>query len=88
MFKTIKDQSDLHLLAMLAAMLLIVVFPFLFCNRRCVVSREIFSNLIRQTRHRRCGWRIGMVFVINSVPEIDLSLVPMMGLIGRQSRRF
>ncbi len=78
MFKTIKT-SQLQLLAMLAAMLLIVVF-FSFATDGAFVSPRNISNLIRQTAIVGV-LAIGMVFVIISA-EIDLSVGSMMGLLG------
>lgn len=78
MFKTIKT-SQLQLFAMLAAMLLIVVF-FSFATDGAFVSPRNISNLIRQTAIVGV-LAIGMVFVIISA-EIDLSVGSMMGLLG------
>ncbi|MFT5594996.1 MAG: D-xylose transport system permease protein [Oceanicoccus sp.] len=78
MFKTIKT-IQLQLLAMLAAMLLIVVF-FSFATDGAFVSPRNISNLIRQTAIVGV-LAIGMVFVIISA-EIDLSVGSMMGLLG------
>ncbi|MBD5771224.1 sugar ABC transporter permease [Marinomonas colpomeniae] len=78
MFKTIKT-SQLQLFAMLAAMLLIIVF-FSFATDGAFVSPRNISNLIRQTAIVGV-LAIGMVFVIISA-EIDLSVGSMMGLLG------
>ncbi len=78
MFKTMKT-SQLQLFAMLAAMLLIVVF-FSFATDGAFVSPRNISNLIRQTAIVGV-LAIGMVFVIISA-EIDLSVGSMMGLLG------
>ena len=78
MFKTIKT-SQLQLFAMLAAMLLIVVF-FSVATDGAFVSPRNISNLIRQTAIVGV-LAIGMVFVIISA-EIDLSVGSMMGLLG------
>jgi D-xylose transport system permease protein len=78
MFKTIKT-SQLQLFAMLAAMLLIVVF-FSIATDGAFVSPRNISNLIRQTAIVGV-LAIGMVFVIISA-EIDLSVGSMMGLLG------
>ncbi|MGO2356030.1 MAG: sugar ABC transporter permease [Marinomonas foliarum] len=78
MFKTIKT-SQLQLFAMLAAMLLIVIF-FSFATDGAFVSPRNISNLIRQTAIVGV-LAIGMVFVIISA-EIDLSVGSMMGLLG------
>ena len=78
MFKTIKT-SQLQLFAMLAAMLLIVVF-FSIATDGAFISPRNISNLIRQTAIVGV-LAIGMVFVIISA-EIDLSVGSMMGLLG------
>ncbi|MGO3738538.1 MAG: sugar ABC transporter permease [Marinomonas foliarum] len=78
MFKTIKT-SQLQLFAMLAAMLLIIIF-FSFATDGAFVSPRNISNLIRQTAIVGV-LAIGMVFVIISA-EIDLSVGSMMGLLG------
>lgn len=78
MLKTIRT-SQLQLLAMLAAMLLIIVF-FSFATDGAFVSPRNISNLIRQTAIVGV-LAIGMVFVIISA-EIDLSVGSMMGLLG------
>ncbi|AEF55060.1 sugar ABC transporter permease [Marinomonas posidonica] len=78
MFKTIKT-SQLQLLAMIAALLLILVF-FSIATEGAFISPRNISNLIRQTAIVGI-LAIGMVFVIISA-EIDLSVGSMMGLLG------
>ncbi|MFT2112350.1 sugar ABC transporter permease [Marinomonas sp. 2405UD68-3] len=78
MFKTIKT-SQLQLLAMITAMLLIIVFFSIATEGAFITPRNI-SNLIRQTAIVGV-LAIGMVFVIISA-EIDLSVGSMMGLLG------
>ncbi|NLQ16224.1 sugar ABC transporter permease [Marinomonas sp. M1K-6] len=78
MFKTLKT-SQLKLFAMLAAILLIIVF-FSIATDGAFISPRNISNLIRQTAIVGV-LAIGMVFVIISA-EIDLSVGSMMGLLG------
>ncbi|BFM47962.1 sugar ABC transporter permease [Marinomonas sp. THO17] len=78
MLKIIKT-SQLQLLAMIAALLLILVF-FSIATEGAFISSRNISNLIRQTAIVGV-LAIGMVFVIISA-EIDLSVGSMMGLLG------
>lgn len=78
MLKNLKT-SQLQLLAMIAAMIIIFVF-FSIATEGAFISSRNISNLIRQTAIVGI-MAIGMVFVIISA-EIDLSVGSMIGLLG------
>ncbi|MFQ3230322.1 sugar ABC transporter permease [Reinekea sp.] len=78
MFKNIQ-KSHIQLFAMVAAILIIIVF-FSVMTEGAFISPRNVSNLLRQTAIVGI-LAIGMVFVIISA-EIDLSVGSMMGLLG------